>query len=59
MLDYEYEDDFYELSEFDEKIYDLKESLRKSVKKEFTDRIEELEKELETLKGFRDNKDKY
>lgn len=59
MLGYEYENDFYELSEFDEKIYDLKESLRKSVKKEVTYKIDELEKELEMLKHFRDSKDEY
>ena len=56
MSMYDYEDFYDENSEFDSMIYELRESLRNSVKKEFKDRIDELEKELEELKQFRDEK---
>lgn len=53
----EMRDDFYEPSEFEFKIEELKEELRSSVKKEYTDRIEHLEAELARLKDIRDNYD--
>lgn len=49
-------DDFYsEPSEFDEQVEEFKESLRASVKEEFTQEMERLRKENESLHEIRDN----
>lgn len=52
-------DGFYEESQFDEMIYELKDALKKSVKREFTDKIKELEEELAELREFKDQKESY
>lgn len=48
-------DDFYEPSEFDEKVEEFKDYLRKSVKEETQELIEKLQKENNELRGVRDN----
>ena len=49
-------DDFYrEPSEFDEQVEEFKESLRASVKEEFTQEMERLRKENESLREIRNN----
>ena len=50
-------DDFYEPSEFDIMVEELKEELRKSVKKEYTDKIENLQKQLDELSDIKKNWD--
>lgn len=52
-------DGFYEESQFDEMIYELKDALKKSVKKEFTDKVKELEEKLAELQEFKDQKESY
>ena len=47
------DNDFYEPSEFDEKVDDLKSTLKQSVKKEFLDRMESLEKENAELQSIK------
>jgi len=52
-----YEDDFYyEPSEFDQQVEEFKASLIKSVKEEFLQRMDALEKENAALREFRDQK---
>lgn len=52
-----YEDDFfYEPSEFDQQVEEFKASLMKSVKEEFLQRMDALEKENAALREFRDEK---
>ena len=58
MFDYDYDDCFYEPSEFDEKVEEFKDYLRQSVKEEVQQKIERLEKENAELRGVRDNWDK-
>lgn len=48
-------EDFYEPSEFDFIVEDLKDELRKSVKKEYTDKIESLQKQLDNLTDIKTN----
>lgn len=45
-------DDYFEPGEFDEKIEELKNELRESVKKEINDEIEKLRKENKELQGM-------
>lgn len=47
--------DYFEPSEFDEKIEELKNELRESVKKEINDEIEKLRKENKELQGIKRN----
>lgn len=55
-----YEDDFYyEPSEFDQQVEEFKASLIKSVKEEFLQRMEALEKENAALRKFRDEKEAF
>lgn len=54
MSYYDYED-FYEPSEFDEKITELKDYLRDSVKQEIQDQIASLQRENENLKNENGN----
>ena len=55
-----YEDDYYyEPTEFEEKIDEFKESLRKSVKQGIQDELERLRTENETLYEFKEQKEKY
>lgn len=54
MSYYDYED-YYEQSEFDEKVEEFKDYLRKSVKKETQKLIEKLQKENAELRKVRDN----
>lgn len=55
-----YDEDFYmEPCEFEEEIENLKESISKSIQKKFVDEMEALRAENETLREFRDNKEKY
>lgn len=50
------DDDFYnELSEFEDQIYQMKESLSKSVKSEFLEEMERLRKENKNLQGIREH----
>lgn len=55
----EFWEDYEEPSEYDRLVYELKESLKSQIKQEVTDKIKRLEKELNELKEFRDNKQKY
>lgn len=48
-------DDYFEPGEFDEKIEELKNELRESVKKEINDEIEKLRKENKELQGIKEN----
>lgn len=48
-------DDYFEPSEFDEKIEELKEELKKSVKQEISDELEKLRKENKELQGIKEN----
>ena len=48
-------DDYFEPGEFDEKIEELKNELRESVKKEINDEIEKLRKENKELQGIKKN----
>ena len=48
-------DDYFEPGEFDEKIEELKNELRESVKKEINDEIEKLRKENKELQGIKNN----
>ena len=52
-----YDDFYYETSEFEMQIDEFKESLRKSVKKEFQEEMERLRKENESLQDFKEQKD--
>ena len=45
-----YEEDFYEMSEFEEKINELKDCLRESVKHETQMEIEMLQREIKNQK---------
>lgn len=54
MSYYDY-DDYYEPSEFDEKVEEFKSCLRESVKKETQELIEKLQKENAELRDVRDN----
>ena len=56
---YDYDDYFREPSEFEMQVEEFKDSLRNAVKDEIKERIESLEKELEELKEFRDEKNKF
>lgn len=47
--------DYFEPGEFDEKIEELKNELRESVKKEINDEIEKLRKENKELQGIKRN----
>lgn len=49
------DEDYFEPSEFDEKIEELKEELRNSVKQEIKDEVERLRKENEELRDIKDN----
>lgn len=49
------DEDYFEPSEFDEKIEELKDELRKSVKKEINDELERLRKENKNLQGIKAN----
>lgn len=51
------EDFFEEVSTFDQKVYELKESLRASVKEDFIKKIKSLEEENAKLRVIRDNWD--
>jgi hypothetical protein len=51
------DNNFYEPSEFDEKIDDLKFTLKQSIKKEFFDRMELLEKENAELQSVKNRMD--
>lgn len=55
---YEDEDFFGEPSEFEQQVEEFKASLRKSVKEEFLQRMEALEKENADLREFRDQRDR-
>jgi len=50
---------FYEPSEFEMQIAELKTALVSAVKKEFLDEMDTLRKENESLREFRDNKEIY
>lgn len=50
-----WEDDFYEPSEFDEKVAEWKEILRDSVKKEYQEEMERLRKENQELSEIKNN----
>lgn len=52
-----WEDDFYEPSEFDEKVAEWKEILRDSVKKEYQEEMERLRKENQELSKIKNNWD--
>ncbi len=55
-----YEDEFYyEPSEFEQQVEDFKQSLRDAVKEEIKDKIASLEKELEDLKKFKNERHKF
>lgn len=55
--DLEDEDDFWsETPEFDEKVEEFKEALRADVKRETQELIEKLQKELDELKDYKENK---
>lgn len=55
-----YDEDFYaEPCEFEEQVEELKVALAASVQKKFLDEMEELRKENESLKEFRDQKKAY
>ena len=55
-----YEDDFYyEPSEFEQQVDEFKASLMKSVKEEFLQRMDALEKENASLREFRDEKETF
>ena len=55
-----YDEDFYaEPYEFEEQIEELKTALASSVQKKFLDEMEELRRENESLKEFRDQKKAY
>ena len=49
------DEDYFEPSEFDEKIEELKEELRNSVRQEIKDEVERLRKENEELRDIKDN----
>lgn len=49
------EENFFEPGEFDEKIEELKNELRESVKKEINDGIEKLRKENKELQDIKKN----
>jgi len=53
---YDYDESFYEPSEFDKKVDELKEELRKSVKQNIIDEIESLKKENAELQEFKHRK---
>lgn len=55
MSYYDFEEDYYEPSEFDEKIDEFKNCLRESIKKETQELIKKLQKENEELRDIRDN----
>ena len=55
-----YDEDFYaEPYEFEEQIEELKAALAASVQKKFLDEMEELRRENESLKEFRDQRKAY
>lgn len=55
--DLEDEDDFWsETPEFDEKVEEFKEALRADIKRETQELIEKLQKELDELKDYKENK---
>lgn len=63
MVDSEYEEDFddiyAELPEVSEQIEELMEAVRRSVKQEILDEVEQLREENESLREFRDKKYEY
>lgn len=58
-MSYDYDDFWAKPGEFDQLVEDLKETLRNSVKDEIKEKIASLEKELEEIKEFRDEKEKF
>lgn len=59
MFDFYEDDDFFnEPSEFEQQVEEFKGSLKKSVKEEFLQRMEALEKENAALREFRDQRDR-
>ena len=52
---YEYYEDYYEPSEFDEKVEEFKSCLRKSIKEETQELIIKLQEENEKLKDVKEN----
>ena len=55
----DYEDYWDEPSEFEKQVEEFKTSLRNAVKAEIKEKIDSLEKELEELKTFRDERDEF
>ena len=51
-------EDYFELGEFDEKIEELKDALRNSVKQEIKDEVDRLRKENEELRDVKNNFEK-
>lgn len=49
------DEDYFEPSEFDAKIEELKNELRESVKKEVKDELEKLREENKKLQGIKEN----
>lgn len=60
-MGYLYDDDFYYdgPSEFEERIDNFKEQLRKEVKTEFLSELETLKKKLEDLESYKQERDKF
>lgn len=58
-MSYDYDEYWAEPGEFDRQVEEFKETLRNSVKDEIKEKIEALEKELEEIKEFRDEKEKF
>lgn len=54
-MDFWNEEDYFEPSEFNEKIEELKDALRNSVKQEIKDEVERLRKENENLRSVKNN----
>ena len=59
MSYYDADDYWAEPSDFEQQIEEFKDALRSCVKDEIKEKIESLEKELEELKEFRDEKNKF
>ena len=52
---YDFDDDYYEPGEFDEKIEELKDAIRDSVKEEIKSELECLREENKKLQGIKEN----
>ena len=52
---YDFDDDYYEPGEFDEKIEELKDAIRDSVKEEIKSKLECLREENKKLQGIKEN----